>query len=228
MKKFLKSALKKLPVIGPIAHRVRQRRRQTNVIYRVKGNNSIQCADARLSSVTFDISGKNNRLNIEENCVLNDVTFYIRGDNHLVIIKSGCRFNDKSEIWIEDSDCSLLIEEGSSFESVHLALTEVGSKISIGRDCMFASDIDVRTGDSHSIISQKTGERINRAKDVRIGNHVWVAAHCVLLKGVSIADNSVIATGSVVTRSFGKSGVIIGGNPAVQLKEEINWLRERV
>ena len=159
---------------------------------------------------------------------MNNVTFYMRGDNHLVIIKSGCRFNDKSEIWIEDSDCSLSIEEGSSFESVHLALTETGSKISIGRDCMFASDIDVRTGDSHSIISEKTGERINRAKDVRIGNHVWVAAHCVLLKGVSIADNSVIATGSVVTRSFEKSGVIIGGNPAVQLKEEINWLRERV
>ena len=228
MKKFLKSALKKLPVVGPIAHRVRQRRRQINVVYRVKGNNSIHCADAKLSEVTFDISGENNQINIQENCALNNVKFYIRGDNHSVTIETGCRLNGNSEIWMEDSNCSLFIGQDSSFESVHLALTEFGSKIAIGTDCMFASDIDVRTGDSHSIIVEQTGERLNSAKNVSIGDHVWVAAHCVILKGVSIADNSVVATGSIVTRSFEKSGVIIGGNPAIELKDGINWLRERI
>ncbi len=93
---------------------------------------------------------------------------------------------------------------------------------------MFARDIDVRTGDSHSIVSQQSGERINRARDVSIGNHVWVAAHCSILKGVSIADDSVVATGSIVTRSFEKSGIIIGGNPAAELKQGIHWLRERI
>ena len=228
MKKFFKSTVLKLPLVGPVAHRVRQRRRQTNVIYRVKGNNTINCEAAKLSSVTFEIEGNNNYINIGENCVLNNVRFYIRGENHSITINSNCAFHNGGDIWIEDHNCSLIIEEHSTFENVHLALTEANSKITIGRDCMFASDIDVRTGDSHSIISGQTGKRINYAKDIFIGDHVWVAAHCVILKGVNIANNSVVATGSIVTRSFDKPGIIIGGNPAIQLKEEVNWLRERI
>lgn len=228
MKNFLKRAVKKLPFTGALIRRFRQRRRSINVIHKVKGRNTISYRGANLSAVTFDIEGDNNRITIEENCVFNNVSFYVRGDNHSITIKSGCVFRHGGDIWMEDSECSLFIEENSTFENVHLALTESKSTIKIGRDCMFASDIDVRTGDSHSIVLEQTGERINRAKNVLIGNHVWIAAHCVILKGVTIADNSVIATGSIVTRSFEKSGIIIGGNPAVQLKEGINWLRERI
>ena len=35
---------------------------------------------------------------------------------------------------------------------VHIAVTEPGSKVQIGKECMFANDIDIRTGDSHSIL----------------------------------------------------------------------------
>jgi acetyltransferase-like isoleucine patch superfamily enzyme len=93
---------------------------------------------------------------------------------------------------------------------------------------MFAYDIDVRTGDSHSIISQSSNERINYAKDIFIGDHVWIAAHSILLKGSSISENSVVATGSVVTQAFEKKGIIIGGNPATQIKEGITWSRKRI
>lgn len=34
------------------------------------------------------------------------------------------------------------------------------------------------------------------------------------LYGVSLADNIIVAAGSVVTRSFNDSNIIIGGNPA--------------
>ena len=228
MKTSLIRVVHHLPLIGPLARRIRGQSRNSKVVNKIQGNNSIRYQGAKLSAVTFDIAGENNLINIGKGCVLNNVKFYIRGDNHSIVIEANCRFNDSSEIWIEDSDCSLVIGEDSTFESVHLALTEVGSKIHIGRDCMFAHDIDVRTGDSHSIISQQTGERVNRAKDVRIGEHVWVAAHCVILKGVNIADNSVVATGAIVTRSFEKQGIIIGGNPAAELKQGINWSRERI
>jgi acetyltransferase-like isoleucine patch superfamily enzyme len=93
---------------------------------------------------------------------------------------------------------------------------------------MFAYDIDVRTGDSHSIISQETGERINYAQDVCIGDHVWIAAHTILLKGSAIPDNSIVATGSVVTRPFETRGIILGGNPAKTIKDGITWSRQRI
>ncbi len=159
---------------------------------------------------------------------MNDVRFYIRGNNHRILIGRDCRFNRGGNIWFEDNDCSLLIGEKSTFENVHLALTEPGSQIKIGRDCMFANDIDVRTGDSHSIILQQSNERINYAEDIFIADHVWIAAHTILLKGSSIPENSVVASGSVVTKRFETKGIIIGGNPAKQLREGITWTRERI
>ena len=93
---------------------------------------------------------------------------------------------------------------------------------------MFAQDIDVRTGDSHSIIDTDTNIRINGAKNVVIGNHVWVASHCIILKGNIVPDNCVIATGSIITKSFKNRGVIIAGNPGKIVKENINWDRKRI
>ena len=123
---------------------------------------------------------------------------------------------------------NLKIDDKTTFEDVHIAITESGSAIKIGRDCMFAYDIDIRTGDSHSIIDTNKNERINYAQDVSIGNHVWVAAHCIILKGVHIPDELVLATGSVVTKKFLQKGVIIAGNPARVVKEGISWTRERI
>jgi acetyltransferase-like isoleucine patch superfamily enzyme len=200
-----------------------------SVVRSVHGeNNRVRYKDAELNSVRFDIVGNGNRIIIKPGCVLNHVTFYVRGDNHRVIIRKNCRFNGGGCVWLEGDDCVLEIGRQSSFENVHLALTEEGSKMSIGRDCMFAYSFEVRTGDSHSVLSRESNERINYAKDVHIGDHVWVAAHCIILKGVSIASDSIVASGAVVTRSFDTGGIVIGGNPAVKIKEGITWSRARI
>lgn len=93
---------------------------------------------------------------------------------------------------------------------------------------MFAYDIDLRTGDSHSIIDAHTQKRINYAQNIEIGNHVWIASHVSILKGVRISDNSVVATRAVVTKSFEDENVLIGGTPAKKIKENINWDRQRI
>lgn len=195
----------------------------------IKGtDNTITYNKAKLSSVTFDIIGNGNTIEIQSDCTLTNVVFFIRGDGHRILLKSGCRFTRGGNIWFEDNGCSLTVGEKSTFEDVHLALTEPNSKITIGQDCMFANDIDVRTGDSHSIISKESNERINYAKDISIGDHVWVAAHCILLKGISIPDDSVVATGSVVTKQYTTTGIILAGNPAKQIKTGITWSRKRI
>jgi len=180
-----------------------------------------------MESVVFDIIGNGNQIVIGEACTLNSITFFIRGDNHRIQIGKNCRFSNGGNLWMEDTGGQLEIGDQCSFVSVLLAVTEPDSKIIIGNDCMFASDIDVRTGDSHAIIDLETNERINPAKNVTIGNQVWVAAHCIILKGVNIPDNSVIASGSVVTRYFSKTSTIIGGNPAKVIKQGIRWSRNR-
>lgn len=217
------------PQINAFAHKIHDRRLSRHVRRAIRGTgNMVTHEGALLDRVAFDIEGDHNRVEIGEGSRLHNVVFHVVGDSHRVIIGRDCVFSDGGMIWLEDRDGLLVIGPGSTFVDVHLALTEPGSRMTIGRDCMFANDIDVRTGDSHSIVSQKTGERLNYAQDVQVGDHVWVGAHSVLLKGTSIATDSVVATGAIVTGRHETEGVVLGGNPARQLETGVTWCRERL
>lgn len=215
--------------LEPFARRLINGKLFNRIKYKIGGtNNRVSYGNSIIDLVLFDIKGSNNSIIIKDGCLLHNVQFMIRGSNHNIIIDKECKFTRGSSIWMEDNHCMLKIGQRSSFEIVHLAVTEPYSKIEIGEDCMFAYDIDVRTGDSHSIICSKTSQRTNWAQNIKIGNHVWVAAHCIILKGANIADNSVVATGSVVTKPISEENVIIAGNPARVVKRDINWARERI
>lgn len=49
---------------------------------------------------------------------------------------------------------------------------------------------------------------------VVVGDNCFIGANCLLLPGVWIADHTVVAAGSVVTKSVREAGKILGGNPA--------------
>ena len=48
---------------------------------------------------------------------------------------------------------------------------------------------------------------------IHIGQNVWIGLNSIILKGINIGDNSIIAAGSVITNDI-PAGVIAGGNPA--------------
>lgn len=232
MKSILKAIYTRVdqtfPTMGALIRRIHLRKPFNLVKREISGKqNVIRYGNSILSSVCFDIKGDRNHIEVQDGCLLNGVTFFIRGDDHRIRIGKGCRFNRGGSLWFEDHSCSLIIGDGTTFEDVHIAVTEPGSKVEIGEDCMFAYDIDIRTGDSHSIIDAKSNKRVNFAEDIHIGKHVWVAAQSILLKGVSILDDSVVATGSVVTKRFEEKGVVIAGNPAEIVKRQISWMRKR-
>ena len=175
-----------------------------------------------------DIVGSNNQITIADYCTFNNVTFFIRGDNNRIHISEGVKFTYGGSLHIEDEHCLIRIGELTTFENTHIAVTESGSQVLIGKDCMFAYDIDIRTGDSHSIIDTRTNRRSNYAQSIAIADHVWVGPHSSILKGVEIQTNCVVATRSVVTKSFPQDGVVIGGSPARVLKENVTWDRRRI
>ena len=97
---------------------------------------------------------------------------------------------------------------------------QFGDDILIGWDCEFTD------GDAHKIYAiddEQQIERLNPNKPIIIGNKVWFAAHSKILKGVNIGDNSVVAEGTLLTKSFVEGNVVIGGNPAKILKRNIVW-----
>lgn len=86
--------------------------------------------------------------------------------------------------------------------------------ISIGDNTLIGAGVKIYDSDFHPIDSDK---RRNKEKPViepvRVGKDVFIGAHSIILKGVSIGDRSVVGAGSVVTKSI-PSEEIWAGNPA--------------
>ncbi len=127
---------------------------------------------------------------------------------------------------IEDSDCKLTIGDNTDFVSCFFAIRDPGTQVTIGNDCMFSALTIVRTSDAHSILTD--GKRINRGKDVVIGDHVWVGYGANILKGTTIDSHSIVGTQSVVAGLHIPEGCVAAGNPARIVKQGIDWDRRRL
>lgn len=97
-------------------------------------------------------------------------------------------------------------------------------EITFGDNCLLSWEILMMDTDFHHILNEK-GEKINPPKPIKIGNHVWIGCRNTILKGVSIADNTIIAANSTLTHSIINPNCVIGGNGNnIQiLKTNINW-----
>ena len=92
---------------------------------------------------------------------------------------------------------------------------------------MFSNDIEIRNGDSHAIIDIGSGVRTNMARNVIIGNHVWLTAHCRVLKGSVIPDDCIIGNSAIVSGQLEHTHSIYAGNPIQVVKQNKTWNRER-
>jgi acetyltransferase-like isoleucine patch superfamily enzyme len=66
--------------------------------------------------------------------------------------------------------------------------------------------------------TRKIREQGVKSEGIEIGNNIWVGAKATFLDGCKVSDNSIVASGAVVTDKF-SSGVVIGGVPARVIKE---------
>ncbi len=84
--------------------------------------------------------------------------------------------------------------------------------ISIGDRCVISTDVDFVTHDFS--ISRVIPDKSNLYGNITIGNNCFIGARSVLMYGIELPDNVIVAAGSVVVNSFGEGNVVIGGNPA--------------
>lgn len=192
----------------------------------VKGNgNDIKWKGCFIKHSRIKVWGGNaNVIEIGALSKLQNCRIYLRGNNNRIKIGGECVMNHL-DIWIEDDGNSIEIGHNTWVTGeTHIAVTE-GTLVKIGERCLFSEEIVIRTGDSHSILDE-SGQRINKAENVEIGNHVWIGNRAILLKGTKIGENSVVGAGAIVTGKFGK-GCVLAGVPAKIVKEKINWDSER-
>lgn len=130
---------------------------------------------------------------------------------------------------IEDDNGSIILKRHVTVcGQTELAVIE-GTKITIGEDCLFSGNIMFRTGDSHSILDQNSGKRINPSEDITIGDHVWIGNSVKILKGVKIGDHSIVGIGAILSSGDYHSHCIIGGiGHGKILKTGIDWTPQRI
>lgn len=120
------------------------------------------------------------------------------------------------------NNCTVKIGKDSTIAGARLVLQEHDSKIVIGEKCMLSFGIDIWCSDLHTITDLE-GKPLNFGKSIEIGNHVWIGMDVKINKNTKISDDSIVGWGSIVTKKFDDKNVIIAGNPAKIVKQNIKW-----
>ena len=84
--------------------------------------------------------------------------------------------------------------------------------ISIGDNVTLAGGVTLCTHDN--CVSKMIPDCTDMFGAISIGNNCFIGQNSIIMYGVTLCDNIVVAAGSVVTKSFLIPRVIIGGNPA--------------
>ena len=198
-------------------------------LFRIKktgNNNRIIAPCALLKKVNIRIKGSNNTVVIGDFAQLKDVNIYINGSfNHITI--GSWSYLGGTDLFIEDDSGSIVIGSRTKFlGKTHLAVIE-GTSITIGEDCLFSSDIQLRTGDSHSVLNME-GQRINESQNIVLGDHVWVGTKAFLSKGAKVAPHSIVGACALVTKAFEEPHCSLAGVPARIVKREVDWSIRRI
>jgi acetyltransferase-like isoleucine patch superfamily enzyme len=126
----------------------------------------------------------------------------------------------------------------------HEGEVEIGAKTVLGQECTISAYQHVRIGDEcviadramfidfdHGIVEVERPIRLQGIykRDVEVGNNVWIGYGACILRGVSVGDNSVIGTNSVVTKDV-PANAVVAGIPArvIRMREaprELRWER---
>ncbi|SNR75878.1 transferase hexapeptide (six repeat-containing protein) [Lutibacter agarilyticus] len=75
---------------------------------------------------------------------------------------------------------------------------------------------------THGSIHTKSGKDLS----VCIGSNVYIGSNTSIAPSVKIGNINLIGLGSVVTKSYTESATIIAGNPAIIVKDNIDWRKE--
>ena len=134
--------------------------------------------------------------------------------------------------------CSFAIGENGKctigdFTLLNGALIMAEDTINIGAYCLVSWGVGIADSDFHPLepaqrlidaqaLAPFFKDRPPRPKlttaPVKIGDNVWIGMNAVILKGVTIGENSVVAAGAVVTKSV-PANTIVAGNPAVAVRK---------
>jgi len=124
--------------------------------------------------------------------------------------------NLQGAIYVE-SGASLTIGNDVGMSSIRMWIHEsvtIGDNVKIGA-CVLITDTDAHPLD---YLARRTSNEGTKSAPIEIEDDVWVGAHSIILKGVTIGARSIIGAGSVVTKSI-PADCVAAGNPCRVIKK---------
>jgi acetyltransferase-like isoleucine patch superfamily enzyme len=124
----------------------------------------------------------------------------------------------------------------------HEGVVEIGAKTVMGQECTISAYKRVRIGEQcviadramfidfdHGVVEVERPIRQQGiyTREVEVGSNVWIGYGACILRGVSVGDNSIIGTNSVVTKDV-PANAVVAGVPAriVRMRdapEQLRW-----
>lgn len=114
------------------------------------------------------------------------------------------------------------LDIGMKFTSSHNLRLFVHKHITIGNDNMWSFDCVVMDSDTHQIFDNNS-VLTNAPKEVIFGDHIWLGARNIILKGTKIPDGCVIGASNVLRKGFEEVSSIYSGGKII--RSNINWCR---
>jgi acetyltransferase-like isoleucine patch superfamily enzyme len=159
----------------------------------------------------------------------NGLVFFGRGLELEIAVKGRVDFG--RFVWIGDKT-KIRCHEGR---------VEIGDKTVIGQECTISAYQHVRIGQQcviadramfidfdHGVVEVERPIRRQGIykRDVVVGSNVWVGYGACVLRGVSVGDNSIVGTNSVVTKDV-PANAVVAGIPAriIRMREAPQQLR---
>lgn len=139
----------------------------------------------------------------------NHGTISFKGDAHFsqgakIIVKPGGRM-DFGDHYLHNGDTQLIC----------------GNNIRFGDNCLVSWGGLFMDMDFHTITRKDNPDRQNKDKPIVVGNHCWIGANVVILKGCVLEDDSIISAGSVVRKEHSTPNVILINDDEV--RKDVEW-----
>jgi acetyltransferase-like isoleucine patch superfamily enzyme len=193
-------------------------------------NNIVEVPDN--FSCNFKIRGNNNKVRIEDGSLDSSLVLDIHGNDNVISIgrghvMRGLKINVGTSSPANHVNCSIgrwfSIEPNGKF-----LLHNPGNRLVIGDSCMFSNNITVRLGElPHLLFDSITGEYFDISDGVYFGDHCWIGENVYVTKSAGIKNNVIVGACSVLTRKFDQSNIVVAGNPAKCVRENVTWIRNK-